>query len=291
MEFSISELAAELQLDNGESVDFPLCGASRLECSSPCGCAVHAAECLISLNSDVSQVAVGARPHKGKRKAVSEPSGGENMDGYNESADYIVTPFPLSYPRGSSPAKVPAAASCDKVASCSVCAVAEAQSKEHNEAAQRARNMMPPPVAPPRPAAQGPSATCSASPSFVFDSPRVAERHRHWRAELRNELLQASLTTQTILAPCLQLNALQTALHLMRLLPTEVVMLDHPLALKVARFQESARAMRLMEMLSMLPNKTVLTDATGAINTSKLPSIEEEIDQALSRNTSEESEA
>ena len=54
------------------------------------------------------------------------------------------------------------------------------------EKEKRARNMMPPPRKPTKSEAHG-------AMELVLDSPRVAERHRHWRAELRTELLTASL--------------------------------------------------------------------------------------------------
>uniref|UniRef100_A0A7S4I7E3 Uncharacterized protein n=1 Tax=Prymnesium polylepis TaxID=72548 RepID=A0A7S4I7E3_9EUKA len=85
---------------------------------------------------------------------------------------------------------------------------------------------------------------------LVIDSPRVAERHRHWREELRAELKEASLASQTLLAPCLALNALQTALHLMRLPAREIEMLDPPLQSKVMRFQENADRAQLLKMLA-----------------------------------------
>ena len=135
-------------------------------------------------------------------------------------------------------------------------------SAQFEEAAQRAKNMMPPP------APQGANAF-SDSALFVYNSPRVAERHRHWKKELRVELMDASLISQTILAPCLQLNALQTTLHFMRMQPYEIQMLDPCLQAKVCHFQQKAKAMHLKEMPAELSgsigNAGVMTDPTSLL--------------------------
>ncbi|KAL1518767.1 hypothetical protein AB1Y20_003051 [Prymnesium parvum] len=88
------------------------------------------------------------------------------------------------------------------------------------------------------------------APLVTHSSPHVVHCHRHWREELRDELKHSSLPTQTLLAPCLILNALQTALHLMRLPPQEIELLDPPLRRKVVRYQENAERMGLRSMLA-----------------------------------------
>ena len=57
------------------------------------------------------------------------------------------------------------------------------------EKEKRARNMMPPPML----EKKRTESKSHGAMELVLDSPRVAERHCHWRAELRTELLTASL--------------------------------------------------------------------------------------------------
>lgn len=97
---------------------------------------------------------------------------------------------------------------------------------------------------------------------------RTLELHRgHQRAgalqpRSLGDCPDAAAISQTLLAPCLSLNALQTALHLMRLSAHEVDMLDPVLKCRITQFQAHAHSIGLLEKLTGLA-------ATGSLSHSE----------------------
>ena len=78
----------------------------------------------------------------------------------------------------------------------------------------------------------------------------VEERHTQWQQKFTAELSKSRCeVTRVLLHPATHLDALETALHLSRLQPNELVLIDPALRKIVISFQERVRRLGILDML------------------------------------------